>query len=315
MKLGKIEFSGGVRVERNKGSYRADTVSTTTATLGQVTRGVVFRNADTLVSYRVGLTYKPVENVSLYVAYGNSQTPSKASVNGSCTDATCNVDPETARNYEIGAKAELFDGGLLLAAAAFRNERDKYRVASNDPTIPDQVLDGRSRVDGISLSATGKITPAWQIVANYTYLNGELRQSVSDYCLANPGATGCGNSTTFPDPARGAELANTPKHSGSIFTTYRLPFGLTLGYGATYQGRFAFGTPALSNPTTLTSVAFSKSYWVHQAYVSYEITPKLTAQVNVKNFTDKDYFTRIRNNGWATPGDARSAVFTLTASF
>jgi catecholate siderophore receptor len=31
----------------------------------------------------------------------------------------------------------------------------------------------------------------------------------------------------------------------------------------------------------------------------------------VKNFTNALYYTRIRNNGWATPGDARSAVFTL----
>ena len=312
MKLGKLELNGGVRLERNDGTFRADTV----ATSGQITRGTIFRNRDTLFSYRVGLVYKPVEPVSLYVAYGNSETPSKNGVNGSCAANTCNVDPEKAKNYEIGAKAEVFDGGPLLAVAAFRNERDKYRVASNDPVVPDQVLDGRSRVDGISASAIGRITPAWQITANYTYLDGELRQSVSNFCLANPGATGCGNSPAFPDPARGAELAQTPKHSGSLFTTYELPFGLTLGYGLTYQGSFAFGTPSLATGgAALNGVLRSEDYLIHQAYLSYEFMPGLSAQVNVKNFTDEDYYTRIRNNGWATPGDGRAAILTLNATF
>lgn len=311
MKLGRLELNGGVRVERNRGSYRADTVSTATATLGQITRGEIFRNADTLFSYRVGLVYKPVEPVSLYVAYGNSQTPSKTSVNGSCTVQTCNVEPESAKNYEIGAKAEL-GAGVLLSVSAFRNERDKYRVASNDPVIPEQVLDGRSRVDGISVSAIGQVTPAWQITANYTYLDGELRQSVSDFCLANPGGTGCGNSVAFPDPARGAELANTPRHSGSLFTTYRLPFGLTVGYGLTYQGSFAFGTPTLvTGGAALNDVLRSDDYLTHQALLTYEVNEHLSVQANVKNFTDEKYFTRIRNNGWATPGDARSAVLTV----
>ncbi|MDG2535529.1 TonB-dependent receptor [Sphingomonas sp. HITSZ_GF] len=302
-----IEFNGGVRIEKNKGFYRADTVSTAAATLGQVTTGTRFDNDDTLFSYRAGLVFKPIEAVSLYVAYGNSQTPSKTSVNGSCTVATCNVDPETAKNYEIGAKAELFHGGLLLTVAAFRNDRDKYKVASNDPTIPDQVLDGHSRVDGISLGATGRITSAWTVTANYTYLDAKLIQSVSDYCLANPGSTGCGNTTANPDPAAGVELANTPKNSGSLYTTYTLPFGLKLGYGFTYQGSFAFSAAAGS--------IRSDDYLIHNALISYDFTPNFSAQINVKNFTDELYYTRIRNNGWATPGDARSAILTVNYKF
>lgn len=311
MKLGKVELNGGLRLEDNRGNYRTDalaanTGATATTPQGPIIPGPRLTNNATLFSYRVGLVYKPVEAVSLYAAYGNAMTPSQNAVNGACTIATCNVDPEAAKNYEIGAKAELFGGRLLLTAAAFRNERDKYRVASNDPTVPDQALDGRSRVDGIALGATGKITPAWDITANYTYLKPKLLQSVSDYCLANPGAA-CGNTPANPDPARGAPLQNTPDHSGSLFTTYRLPFGLTIGYGVTYQGTFAFNLPTATAPT----IYRSDDYWVHNGYLAYDISPRLTAQLNVKNIGDELYFTRIRNNGWATPGDARSAVLTV----
>ncbi|PNU06850.1 TonB-dependent receptor [Novosphingobium guangzhouense] len=326
MKLGKLELSAGARVERNTGTLDTHSICATFGgcaggfALGEQTALTESSNADTLFSYRVGLNYKPVEAVSLYVAYGNSRTPSKNSVNGSCTaegtgviNSTCNVNPESAKNYEIGVKAELFDGGLLLTAAAFRNERDKYAVATADPLVPTQQLDGQSRVDGIALGATGNITPNWSITANYTYLDSKLVQSVSDYCLANPGATKgtytCPNSVDVPNPGAGSSLQQTPKHSGSLFTTYRLPFGLTIGYGATYQGKFAFGVPSATNSVVLNS----KDYLVHNGFLSYEFSPNLSAQINVKNIGNKLYFQRIRNNGWATPGDARSAVLTVTA--
>ena len=64
-----------------------------------------------------------------------------------------------------------------------------------------------------------------------------------------------------------------------------------------------------------TQVFYSPDYWVHNAFLSYEITRALTAQVNVKNATDSLYYTRIRNNGWATPGDGRSAVLSLNYRF
>ena len=313
MKIGKFEINGGVRWEHNSGNYRTDAgaAATLTTPQGAIVPGPILSNSADLFSYRLGLVFKPVEAVTLYAAFGNSKTPSISAVNGACTTVTCNVDPETARNYEIGAKAEVAGGKLLLAASLFRNERNQYKVASNDVDSPDQVLDGKSRVDGIALSVIGKITPQWSITANYTYLDGSLRQSVSDLCLANPGTTGCANSVTVPDPARGAAFQQTPKHSGSLFTTYEFPFGLTLGYSMTYQGSFALNLPTLAAPT----VYRSKDYLIHSAYVAYSVTDSLKAQLNVKNFTDELYFTRIRSNGWAAPGDARAAIFSLSYTY
>lgn len=302
MKLGKFELNGGVRYERNEGNYQTDTSTAATVTTpqGAIVTGPRFRNNADLFSYRIGLVYKPVETVTLYAAYGNAQTPSQSAVNGGCTALTCNVDPETAKNYEIGAKAEV--GRALFSIAAFRNERDQYKVPSNDPALPDQVLDGHSRVDGIAVSATGNITPAWSITANYTYLEPKLIRSVA---------------VGSPDPAAGAELQNVPNHSGSLYTTYTLPFGLKLGYGVTYQGSFALNLPAFvtGSTTAVTPVYRSDDYLVHNASISYDITKDLSVLVNVKNISNELYYTRIRNNGWATPGDARSAVLTVGYRF
>ncbi len=48
---------------------------------------------------------------------------------------------------------------------------------------------------------------------------------------------------------------------------------------------------------------------------TYEINDNLGLQLNLNNVTDEVYYDRIRNNannGWATPGAARSAVVSVT---
>jgi catecholate siderophore receptor len=269
--------------------------------------------------------FKPVPNASLYAAYGNSRTPTSASVRAGCGIANaeqlligaepCGVEPQEAVNYEIGGKIDLFDANLQLTAALFRNERTNYPVTSNDPSIGNlQVLDGRNRVDGITLGASGRITPDWTIFANYTYLETEVRQSISNYCLANPGSSYTPVGTTTPvacplsDLQAGNPLTNTPEHSGSLFTTYTLPFGLQVGYGFTYQGSFL-----LTNTTD--PFIESDDWMTHRFYLAYTMDNGLAAQLNVQNAFQERYYTGIRNNGWATPGEGRSAVLTLSYSY
>ncbi len=324
-----FEVNAGVRYESVRTVFRADTV-TTPAAGAAYTRGANQTSDENLFSYRFGAVFHPVENVSLYAAHGNAKTPTSASVRAGCGLPSvpggadpCAVAPEKARTFEVGAKAELMDKKLLLTAALFRNERSNFRTPSNDPSQPNslQVLDGRSRVDGIALGITGNVTPEWAIFANYTYLDSEIRQSVSDFCLATPGAGGCGNSAAIPDPQRGDRLIQTPKHSGSLFTTYSFPFGLQVGYGLTYQGRFATNQRNMLQRTQF----LVDDHLIHRAFVSYDFKNGLVAQLNVTNLTDEDYYTGVRNNvnattgavtgGWATPGDARSAVFSLFYNF
>lgn len=310
-----FELNAGVRYENVRTIFRVDTV-TTPATGADYTRGANQISDENLFSYRGGLVFKPVEDASLYIAYANTKTPSSASVRNGCvsnrTGDFCDVAPETGRSYEIGGKIDLLASKLQLTAALFRNERTNYRVASNDPVEPTlQVLDGHSRVDGVALGITGNITPAWSVFANYTYLDSSVRQSVSDFCLANPGSVDCDNSAAIPDPQRGNDLQQTPRHSGSLFTTYSFPFGLQLGYGLSYQGSFAVNQSSLANPQQYRS----DDYLTHRLFASYAFANGLTAQLNVQNLSNTRYFTGIRNNGWATPGEDRSAVFSLYYSF
>ena len=306
--LPQLELNFGLRYEHNSGDFTAGTFTTAGVFSAQ---GPLFKNSDNLFSYRGGLVYKPVEEASIYVAYGNSKTPSKSAVNGACTALTCSVKPESGESYEVGAKWNLLENRLSTTAAIFRNKRSNYRVPSNDPTLPSDQLDGSSRVDGIALGVSGSITPEWLVFTNYTYLKTKVTQAVSDFCLANPTVPACATAlagTGNNQPIAGNPLTQTPDHAFSLWTTYQLPYNLQVGYGLTYQGRIYLNNGAAPLFT-------APGYWVHKAMVGYKINDKASLQVNVNNLFDNEYYTRIRNNGWATVGDARSAVLTLNYSF
>ena len=304
------EINGGIRFEQNEGQAFTGAVATpypAPPAAPVVTLSGPLENDADLFSYRIGLVYQPIDTLSFYIAHGNSETPSQATVNGACNaTTTCNVDPEEAETYEIGAKWDALGGRLSLTAAAFSNQRSSFRVASGEPGVAEQVLDGASRVDGLALGASGLITDNWSVFANYTYLDSELEQSLSDYVI------GIGT----VDFLAGDPLPNTPEHSFSVWTTYELDMireGFLLGYGVTYQGEYTFTRQSASTP-----LYYTPDYFVHRAMISYPITQRAVLQLNVNNLLDEEYFERVRNNatnGWATPGAGRSATLSFSYRF
>jgi catecholate siderophore receptor len=298
------EINGGLRYEHNAGSSVTNAYSST----GVETPGTRYGQSDDLTSYRLALVYKPAENGSIYIAYGNSKTPSQASVNGSCYTAgrgstpssnNCDVDPEKSLSYEIGTKWDLLDNALSLTGSIFRNDRTNYKVASNDPSdlSGTQTLNGKARVDGVALGLTGAITDHWKVYANYTYLDSKVLQSVSNFT----------KDTTGIDAQKGEPLTFTPKHAASLWTVYDLAHGFQVGYGLTIQSK-QYLASAAGAPT-------APGYTVQRAMLGYKVNKELNLQLNVNNLFNKEYLTRIRNNGWAEPGDGRVAIVSADYSF
>lgn len=302
------QLTGGIRLENNEGEFVSTPFTYTVGTPPTRVAGVTTRgeNAETLLSYRLGLVYKPAPNASLYIAYGNTQTPSQATVNGGCTVVTlngnCNVDPEEGEVLEIGGKWDVLDGRVSLTGALFQNERSKYRVNSLDPSEPEQQLDGASRVRGVALGLAGQITDRWTVIANYTWLDSEILQSIAGNALV-----------PTIDPQKGDPIALTPEHAFNVWTTWMVNDAIMVGYGATYSGEYAF-----NRPTGSATLFHAPDYWVHNAAVTWTATDAISIQLNIKNLTDEVYYTRIRSSngfGWATPGDARSAQVSLNYRF
>jgi catecholate siderophore receptor len=320
----------GLRYERADASSTTYTVKTYTAPtvavpnpvntgIGTITGAAAPAEfANNLLSWRVGLVYKPVENASVYAAYSNSKTPSAVSVNGSCTVATaatiaagtanCDSDPQTALNYEIGAKWDVLDNRLSLSGSIFRNDRTNYQVA--DPGDPDNpsgqmTLDGKARVDGLLLSAIGNLTDDWAVYANYAHLKSKVLQGASNYVAGQGG-----------DYTKGDPLLSTPENSVSLWTTYDVSNAWQVGYGATYVGSYIVSQHSATNPSgPLNEV---DAYWLQRAMVAYKFNPNFSVQLNINNLFNEKYLTRVRTAGdiaWGTPGDARSAQVTATYKF
>lgn len=318
------QLNGGIRYEQNEGSTLTYTVQGPASDgglppagsppIGTITgASAPAKNSDDLFSYRAGLIYKPRENGTLYVSYGNAKTPSKNAVNGSCnlvpttnTGANCNLDPESAVNYEVGVKWDLFDHALALTAAVYRNERQNYRVNDPDPLNLSgvQTLDGRARVDGLLLGAGGNITPAWAVSANYSYLDSEVLQGASDY-----------SSATGQDYTKGDPLLSVPQHALTLWTAYQLNERWQFGYGATYQGEIYLTQHSTSNRNG--PLLKAAGYTTHRLMANYTFNDAVDLQLNVNNLFDKEYYTRIRTsaNGWATPGEGRTLIASASYRF
>lgn len=303
------QFNVGARIERNEGEFINTPYTWTVGTPPTRVAGAttIARNEETLVSYRLGLVYKPASSASLYIAYGNTRTPSQATVNGGCSttgvNQNCNVDPEEGKVLEVGAKWDAFDGRLSLTGAVFQNERTNIRLNSNDPAIPVQQLDGASRVRGATLGVAGQLTDRWTVLANYTWLDSEILQNIASTALPPNNV----------DYTKGDPLPVTPEHALNIWTTFMVTDTVMLGYGATYAGEYAFTRANATAP-----LLFSDAYWLHNAALTWTATDSLSVQVNIKNLTDQDYYNRVRSSsgfGWATPGDARSAQVALNYRF
>ncbi len=302
----------GARYEHNEASF-ASWTATPAATLttppgpliAATTNPLV--NDDHLLSYRGALVYKPVEPGSLYVSYGNSKLPSTSTVNGSCT-TNCNVDPQKAVTYEAGVKWDLFGARAAFTGAVFRTDRTNYLVASGDPAVPAQQLDGKARVDGVQVGLAGNITHDWGVFTNYAHLRSKVLQSVSDLTIALTGI----------DAQAGNPLANTPADSANLWTTYNLHHGFTVGYGLNYTS-WVYATAIDASATAIYNRVTIPGFVVHNLMASYTFDKRFNLQLNVSNLFDKEYFTQLRSvsttSGWVNPGAGRAATLAANINF
>lgn len=194
---------------------------------------------------------------------------------------------------------DLLDNALSVTGSIFRNDRTNFKVATNDPSdlSGSQSLNGKARVDGIALGLTGAITDHWKIYANYTYLDSKVLQSISDHTKDTYGL----------DLQKGDTLTFTPKNAASVWTVYDLPHDFQIGYGITAQSG--------QNLVSADNAPSAPGYAVQRVLLGYKVNKQLNLQLNVNNLFDKEYLTRIRNNGWAVPGDGRAAVVSADYTF
>lgn len=249
-------------------------------------------------TYQTGLTFKPVENGSIYASYATSANPVGVDAGDGSEGigaAYSNLDPEESRTFEIGTKWDLLQDRLNLTAAIFRTEKQNTRIQLDAATYTNG---GETQVDGLELGVNGQITDKWAVSAGYTYLDSET---------VNPGPSCNRQGVCTPDnPAKGKQMQNVPKNSATLWTTYAVTPALTLGAGAIAMDK-VYGD--------LANTKYVPGYVRYDAMARYNVNKNVDLQLNVNNLSDERYFTKAYASHYATEAEGRSAVLSLNFKY
>lgn len=283
IKLGKFfEVSLGARQDNLRTNYDQVVAAGTRTILSQT---------DNLLSYGVGVVFKPAKNGSIYFNHGTSFNPSAESL--SLTTQTTNLEPEKNTIYEVGTKWDLFKKRLSTTASIFRIDKNNAREAI---TPTQTILSGSQKVTGLLLQASGKITDNWNIMTGYSYMDSRVTQSlVSSFYNHRP-------------------LANTPKHSFSLFTTYKLKSDFEFGGGANFVSE-RFVSPTSAADSVSGTVRNVPSYLTFNAMAKYPLNKKITLQLNANNLTNEYYYDQIRGTNAVVPGEGRVILLSTNIKF
>ena len=267
------QLIGGLRFDRFELDYRNNR------------DGVRLSRTDEVVSPRVGLVFKPLDQASLYVSYSKSFLPSAGDQFASLTATSRTLEPEEFQNYEVGGKWKLRPD-LLLTGALYRLDRDN--TTARDPLDAARIVQtGSQRSEGFELGLAGRVNAHWQVAAGYSYQDVKI---TSETTAAR----------------KGQRVPLTPRHSFSLWNKVQVLPRLALGVGVTHQSEMFTGidnTVSLPAFTRFDSGAF------------FDVNESITVQANVENLFDKSYFPTAHSNNNITPGSPRAVRISVHTRF
>ena len=243
-----------------------------------------FDRKDELWSPRLGLIFKPIENLSIYASYSRSYLPQSGDQFSGLDLSTEALKPETFDNYEIGAKWEPIEG-LLATAAIYRLDRTNTRFQVSPGVFE---LTGKQRSKGIELGLERSISDNWQISAGYAWQKAEVTEAT----------TAC--------PSGECEVPLVPRHSFSLWSRYNV------------SKQFGFGVGAIARSKSFASIGNMvklPGYARFDAALFYSLTDDIDLQLNVENLFGADYFVAAHSDNNIAPGAPTTAKAAVRFSF
>ncbi|MEP7212885.1 MAG: TonB-dependent siderophore receptor [Acidobacteriota bacterium] len=240
---------------------------------------------DSLVSPRLGLVIKPVEQLSLYGSYSVSYLPSSGDQFSSLTNVTQQAEPEKFENYEVGVKWNIRHN-VALTSALYRLNRTNTRAT--DPNDPTRIIQtGRQRTNGFEVGINGSMTDKWNVVGGYAFQDAFI-SSATAAAIA------------------GKQVAQVPHHSFTLWNKYQLMSKLSVGLGVINRSdMFA----AIDNSVVL------PGYTRADAAVYYTFNENWRVQANIENVFGRRYFANADSNTNISFGSPTAVRVGLVARF
>ena len=217
-------------------------------------------------SYRAGLVYQPVRDLSFYGQYSKGSDPVTSLVTLRPSNSAFKLTK--AEQLELGAKHLLPDGKGEVSLALYHIKKDD--ILTRVPGQASQNVQGGSQSSrGIELSGTFYPAPHWRADLNAALLDArydDFSQTVGGVVTSRAG------NTPYDVPEKVANAWIYYQHE-------RWEAGL----GARLVGK------RYTDPSNNTVMA---GYTVYDANVAWKINPKTTLRLNLRNITDK-YFAPV----------------------
>ena len=234
---------------------------------------------------RVGLTYLPMPDTSLYVSAGRSFRP-----NAGADETGTAFAPQKGQAFEVGAKWQSSDQRMNAALAAF--DIQKTNVLTRSPTnVNFNIAAGEVRSRGVEADVAGQLDANWRMTANVALTDAEVTRD------NNPALVG-------------KRLANIPRVSAGLFAIRedRLPGGgrYGVGGGVVHVGeRTGTATDTYRLPA-YTTVRLT-SYW--------QVDPRTRLGLELHNAFDRHYALASWGALTVIPGLGRQLVASVQVKF
>ena len=271
-------------------------------TNGTKSTTVPLQSRSSFTSYQAGVVFKPKDNGSIYANYATAANPSGITASdGSDNLSLTNKDlePEEVRSLELGTKWNLFNNKLALTGAVFNIEKTNAKISLDANTM---ATVGKQRINGYELGFAGNLTDKWQVTGGYTYMDSELVEPGPSYWSKS------GTNWRYNANAenKGNKVPNTPEHSFSVWTSYRILPQLTIGGGAYYVSK-VYGDAA--------NTKWVPSYWRADAMATYQVDKNLSLRLNVQNLFDEVYYDKAYASHMVSVAPGRQAILTANYKF
>lgn len=187
------------------------------------------------VDWRLGLDYRPAGD---HLVYGVLATGYRSGgfnyMKPTDSTAVDQVDPEDLLSFELGYKAQLLDGQLRLASAAYYYDYRDLQVLRPDQArgVNVRSFDNVDEASawGFELEVLGWLNPHFMFGGSWSYNRtryGEYSSLDANACALGPLAEGQSNHplcTTVQD-LEGNSFPLTPRHKLNLFVTLNWPVG------------------------------------------------------------------------------------------
>ncbi|MGO2478119.1 MAG: TonB-dependent receptor [Pseudoalteromonas sp.] len=252
--------------------------------------------SDNGLTYNLGATYRPTENLSVFVNHSKGRTA--YSVLGSVSGNEADREDAESLSTDLGIRVKAFDDQLLASLVVFDTSRTNleysnpnYEAGVSASGIPESYFDGEEQTTGVEFDLNADLNEQWKLNINGVYQDARDKKDPT--------------SSSFDTRQKGIPYVTTSTWLTYSSQWFNLSNPLKLSAGVQYVDERSTNSSSFAIPD-----GYVPSYTIYDAALSYD-TDNWRLQLNLNNLFNKEYYSKAMFLG-GMPGEERNAKLTFS---